>query len=213
MQYNNLVDAKLQWICHAQSFWISNMFVVKELCFACVQTGEYYNFHITVPISLWVNLNVDDPLNQELYKVELAKHLIKWPEGCYQLKEVFQLLSIFLCVNNPIFIINKQLEKFLKTYGFNKVIHLKLPKLFEMNELPNSTCQNYGHDGGFKYCAQRSTLEIIYHLGPFLQPYLKPDSFRLVDNFCRKYPTRSRRKIYYLCARRPPLRTVGFINK
>jgi len=58
-----------------------------------------------------------------------------------------------------------------------------LPKLFEMNQLPNSTCQNYEHNEGFKYCAQRSTLEIIYHLGPFLQPHLKPNSFRLVDNF------------------------------
>src|SRR5271156_4283511 len=36
---------------------------------------------------------------------------------------------------------------------------------------------------GLKIVMQRKALEVIYHVGPMLLPYLKPNSFRLVDNF------------------------------
>src|SRR5271156_5005607 len=121
MQYNDSVDPDLQWICCAESFWISNTFVVKELCIACIETGEYYTFHIIPSINLWNDLKLDDPLNQHIYNVQLSKHKIEWFGGCFQLKEAFELMSHFMSINNPIFVVDRQLQQFLAKHHFNDV--------------------------------------------------------------------------------------------
>jgi len=178
------VDKDLQWVCCAESFGIFNTFIVKELCIACIQTGEYYTFHIVPGINLWYDLNLNDPLNQEVYKLQMSKHNIDWFDGCFSLKDSFDCMEYFISKNNPIFVVDRQLEQFLITHGFNDVELLKVAPLDSMNSLPTSACQNYGHNQpGFKHCAQRKALEVIHHVGPMLLPFLKPNTFELVDNF------------------------------
>src|SRR5271156_726575 len=114
MQCKDLeMDKDLQWVCCAESFGIFNTFVIKELCIACIQTGEYYTFHIVPDINLWNDLNLSDPLNQEVYNVQLKKHNIDWFGGCFSLSKSFECMKCFVTKNNPIFVVDRQLQQFL----------------------------------------------------------------------------------------------------
>src|SRR5271156_5458475 len=113
-----VVDKDLQWVYCAESFGIFNTFIVKELCIACIQTGEYYTFHIVPGINLWNDLNLSDPINQEVYKLQMSKHNIDWFDRRFSLKDFFDCMNYVISKDNPIFVVDRQLQQFFTKHGF-----------------------------------------------------------------------------------------------
>ena len=67
----------------------------------------------------------------------------------------------------------------------NGIIHgvqnFSIPPMKNLNNQPASTCGSYGHDTGFKNCAQRKCFEAMCFLNSTLVPYL--------DTSILKYPS------------------------
>ena len=181
MQCDSLmIDEDLQWLCCAESYFFLGDLQIKEICILCIQTGEYYTWHIIPSLNSDNDVNLYSPESQEIYKLQLEKHGLAWFVGNYFIHEVFDMMFKILSTNNTIFVIDKVLEAWLEKRGFNDVQRLYCVPMKCINEMPNSTCRQFCHDVGFTYCAQRKCFEIMNHLRPVLQPSLKPNSFKYV---------------------------------
>src|SRR5271167_2623491 len=179
--FPTMADPDLQWICCSQGYrFLNNTFIIKELSMVCIQTSDYYTWHITS------NINMDDvdfanPLTKATYEIQVGRHGLAWGDGNYFEHELFRRIYYILTVNNPIFVVDRRLQGWLQKQGFNDVMLLRHIPQHDLNAMPHLTCRQFTHTTGFTHCAQRRCFEILRHLAPVLQPHLNLDYFRYED--------------------------------
>ena len=153
--------------------------IIKELCILCIQTGDYYTFHVCADLLTPIKVDLHNPHNQALYKLQYAKHCLDWNEGEMTDDDMFHYIMYnFVDLNNPILVVDKALKRHLHKYGFNDVGMLSCAPVNTLNAAPEMTCKKYGHLTTFEHCAQRKCHELYEHLRPRLQPYYNPNAFK-----------------------------------
>jgi hypothetical protein len=92
----------LQWICCIEKFKFFKITVVKELSLICIQTGEVKTWHVTPGLHPDVDFN--DNITQEMYKVQAAKHQLQWHDGNTTETELLLDMQKILDENTPLFV-------------------------------------------------------------------------------------------------------------
>src|SRR5271156_2668365 len=176
--HGECIDHDMQWIFCAETYNFLSEMVIKELCILCIQTGDYFTFHVCPDLLTPIRVDLHNSLNQALYKSQYAKHLLDWDEGEFDVDEMFFIIvHNFLDAHNPIFVVDKALKNLLHKQGFTNVTMLSCAPLHTLNAAPAMTCKKYGHLTTFEHCAQRKCHELYEHLRPKLQPYYNPNAF------------------------------------
>src|SRR5271167_348502 len=176
--HGECIDHDLQWIFCAEGYNFVNELVIKELCILCIQTGDYYTFHVSPDLLTPIKVDLHNPHSQALYKLQYGKHLLDWDEGEMTDDDMFHYIKYnFVDVNNPILVVDKALKRHLHKYGYNDVAMLSCAPVNTLNATPEMTCKKYGHLTTFEHCAQRKCHELYEHLRPKLQPYYNPNAF------------------------------------
>ena len=70
--------------------------VIKELCVMCVQTKQFYTFHIC-PSMLDANMvDLEDPKNKYTLELGIARHGMSWCAGTEQFCDVREYLHAMI---------------------------------------------------------------------------------------------------------------------
>ena len=140
----------------------------------CVQTKQFYTFHIC-PTMLDANMvDLEDHKNKHTLELGIARHGMSWCAGTDQLCDVRDYLYAMIQKDADVFTNDKDLRSLFSNWGYEEVHNLNVPPMKNLNNQPASTCGAYGHDTGFKNCAQRKCFEAMCYLNNTLVPYLDP---------------------------------------
>jgi hypothetical protein len=169
--------ADLQWFVCAQGydFALQNKYILKELCVMCVQTQEYFTWHVLAPLCASVDIDLDSDEVMEIITMNVLKHNLTWHGGTTHWSDVKSIVQTLVHANAEIYTTNGKLRDLFHSWGYSDVCKLKLPPINHFNNAPTTTCGAYDHVDGFMHCAQRHCFEYVTFLRPALVPYLVED--------------------------------------
>src|SRR5271167_2495760 len=140
--HGECIDHDLQWIFCAEGYNFVDELVIKELCILCIQTGDYYTFHVCSDLLTPIKVDLHNPHNQALYKLQYAKHCLDWDEGEFEVDDMFFIIvHNFLDAHNPIFVVDKALKRRLNKQGFTNVTMFSCAPVNTLNAAPAMTCK------------------------------------------------------------------------
>jgi hypothetical protein len=169
--------ADLQWFVCAQGydFALQNKYIVKELCVMCVQTQEYFTWHILPALWAEVDIDLDSDEIKTIINYHVLKHNLTWHAGTADLEQVKTYVRHLIHTCAEVYTTNGKVRDLFKSWGYSDVSNLKLPPINHFNNAPTTTCGCYDHGDGFPHCAQRQCFEYVVFLRPALVPYLVED--------------------------------------
>ena len=97
------MPAEIQWIAFCEGFRFRK-FIIKELSVMCVQTKQFYTFHICPTIADGIDVDLDNPLNKELLAQGIAKHGMSWSAGRDQFEDVKDQLHQIISTDADVFV-------------------------------------------------------------------------------------------------------------
>src|SRR5271154_4939764 len=160
----------LQWLICCEGFHLFHKLDLKELTIMCVQTKEFYTFHIKTDSV--AQLDFTWPEAQDMFKIELARHGLDLHLGSRTVYDVMKMVTSIIHRYAEVFVSDLALRHMLNTWGLQGVEMLRAPTYESLDRAPATTCGFFNHVTGFMHCSQRRCFELMLYYGPVLVQYL-----------------------------------------
>ena len=100
--------ADIQWLacCEGIYFAMQHKFVLKELCVQCIQTKQFYTFHVLPGVADSLDVDLDDKLNQATIACQVEKHNLTWHAGTMDLIDVRRAVERLIPKTSDVFTVD-----------------------------------------------------------------------------------------------------------